>query len=213
MARKQEQRSEETKQSILQAAGQLFAERGYDAVTMREIAKEAGCSHTTIYIYFKDKEALLHQLSMEPLQTLLDAMEKHLQDPLLSPEERLLAISQTFLQFCLTNRSMYALFFMVKSSRVDEQEPALEIQQRRNQLFALLKEAVSAILPLHQPEERKWAFARVYFFTLHGIIGTYAQSEEPYEQLQERLGSTFDLALQVALAGCKQLANEGNVGK
>lgn len=69
MSSKQEQRSEETKRSILAAAGLLFASRGYDSVTMREIAKEAGCSHTTIYIYFKDKEALLQQLSLPRFKT------------------------------------------------------------------------------------------------------------------------------------------------
>ena len=68
MGSKKELRSEETKRMILKAAGKLFSEKGYDAVTMREIAKEAGCSHTTIYLYFNDKETLLHQLSMPTLK-------------------------------------------------------------------------------------------------------------------------------------------------
>lgn len=110
MTNKQEQRSEETKRSILTAAGRLFAERGYDAVTMREIAKAAGCSHTTIYIYFKDKEALLHHLAMEPLQALFAEMEAGVQNHLLSADERLLAVSTSFVRFCLLNRSMYPLF-------------------------------------------------------------------------------------------------------
>ncbi|MGZ4164968.1 MAG: TetR/AcrR family transcriptional regulator, partial [Tumebacillaceae bacterium] len=53
MPSKKELKSEETKRAIVSAAGQLFADRGYEAVTMREIAKAAGCSHTTIYIYYK----------------------------------------------------------------------------------------------------------------------------------------------------------------
>ncbi|QQE73909.1 TetR/AcrR family transcriptional regulator [Brevibacillus composti] len=213
MARKQEQRSEETKHSILQAAGQLFRERGYDAVTMREIAKAAGCSHTTIYIYFKDKEALLHQLSMAPLQDLFAEMQACLQDPSLPVDEKLFSTSWSFLRFCLKNRSMYALFFMTKSSRVDEKEPAMELQKLRNEMFGLLKEAVIAALPAPLTEEQAWAFARVYFFTLHGIIGTYAETEEPYEQLIERVGPTFELALRVSLAGCKQIAQEGDGSK
>ncbi|MEJ8546411.1 TetR/AcrR family transcriptional regulator [Brevibacillus borstelensis] len=208
MTRKQEQRSEETKRLILEAAGRLFAERGYDAVTMREIAKAAGCSHTTIYIYFKDKEALLHHLSMEPLQALFSEMEAELQNGSLSAEEKLLAVSTCFVRFCLLNRSMYPLFFMAKSSRVDEKEPSLALQHLRNRLFGLLKDAVTACLPPHLTEEQSWAYARVYFFTLHGVIGTYSQSEEPFDMLMERLGSTFELALRVALAGCKQIAHE-----
>ena len=76
MKSKQEQRSEETKKQILQSAGKLFAKKGYDAVTIREIAKDAGCSHTTIYLYFKDKEALLHQLSMPSLQKLHQQLQQ-----------------------------------------------------------------------------------------------------------------------------------------
>jgi hypothetical protein len=70
MSRKQVLRAEETKKAILSEAGKLFAEQGFHAVTMREIAKKAGCSHTTIYIYFTDKETLLYQLSMPPLKEL-----------------------------------------------------------------------------------------------------------------------------------------------
>jgi AcrR family transcriptional regulator len=73
---KQMKRSEETKNSIITAAQKLFAEQGYDTVTMREIAKEAGCSHTTIYIYFKDKVALLNQLAMPSLLELKLLMEE-----------------------------------------------------------------------------------------------------------------------------------------
>jgi AcrR family transcriptional regulator len=213
MTNKQEQRSEETKRSILTAAGRLFAERGYDAVTMREIAKAAGCSHTTIYIYFKDKEALLHHLAMEPLQALFAEMEAGVQNHLLSADERLLAVSTSFVRFCLLNRSMYPLFFMAKSSRVDEKEPSLELQHLRNQLFGLLKDAVIACLPPHLTEEQSWAYARVYFFTLHGVIGTYSQSDETFDMLMERLAPTFELALRVALAGCKQIAHEEAAAK
>ena len=76
MVQKQLTRSERTKQDIVNAAGKLFSKRGFDVVTMREIAQETGCSHTTIYIYFENKLALLHHLSMPPLQHLKQQMEK-----------------------------------------------------------------------------------------------------------------------------------------
>ena len=43
---------------ILDAAGELFAERGVDAVAMGEIAVAAGCSRATLYRYFPDRPAL-----------------------------------------------------------------------------------------------------------------------------------------------------------
>ncbi len=204
MPRRQEVRSEETRAAILAAAGQLFAEEGFDAVTMREIARVADCSHTTIYIYFKDKEALLHQLSMEPLQALRGRLESILGDREQSPQVRLKLFCRAFLEFCLLNRTMYNIFFMVRATRVDEEAPTLEINQIRNQLFAMLRRAIGACLPAGSTDEQVLAFARIYFFTVHGMIATYTGSEEGYEALIGRLGATFDLASDVMLAGFLQ---------
>ena len=43
---------------ILDAAGDLFAERGVEAVGMNDIAHAAGCSRATVYRYFENREAL-----------------------------------------------------------------------------------------------------------------------------------------------------------
>lgn len=43
---------------ILDAAGELFAERGVSAVAMGEIAAAAGCARATLYRYFPDRAAL-----------------------------------------------------------------------------------------------------------------------------------------------------------
>lgn len=208
MTTRQEKRAEETRQAILAAAGQLFAEQGYDSVTMREIAKAAGCSHTTIYIYFKDKEALLHQLSVGPLQSLRDRMAAVLENRALPPDERLRFVSALFIEFCLQNRTMYTVFFMAKATRVDVNAP-LEFQQLRNQLFGLLRRAIAACLHPAPPDDLALAYARTFFFTLHGIIGTYTGSEEPFEHLMGRLAPTFDLAVDVLLAGFKQTMKQG----
>ncbi len=207
MPNRQETRSEETKQAIVTAAGRLFAERGFEAVTMREIAKAAGCSHTTIYLYFKDKEALLHQLAMAPLHSLGEQMEAILLDSSQSPDERLRSVTRAFIRFCLANKNMYTIFFMAKGSRVDEADPRLEVQKLRNRLFGLLRQALQDCLPLPPSDDRLLAYTRIYFFTLHGIVGTYATSAESVDLLEERLASTFDLAADVMLAGFRATVN------
>ncbi|WP_458127013.1 TetR/AcrR family transcriptional regulator [Paenibacillus sp. Z3-2] len=200
MASKQEIRSAETKKNILQAAGKLFANRGYDTVTMREIAKAAGCSHTTIYIYFKDKEVLLHQLSMPPLLSLLECIDQLIaKEP--HPEVQLKALSLAMLEFCLANRNMYSLFFNVKSVRVDEPSPEMELNQLRNSMFAKLTGVIADCLGNDPGPERSLLYSRIYFFTLNGMISAYAGSEEPVEQLMERLRPTFEHTFEVLLKG------------
>jgi AcrR family transcriptional regulator len=211
MPSRQEIRAEETKQAILEAAGRLFTDRGFDAVTIREIAKEAGCSHTTIYIYFKDKEALLHQLAMGPLAQLREQMESALQRTDCLPAERLRLLCQGFIRFCLQHRHIYDLIFMARATRVDVADPELEVNRARIQLFGLLRQALREALPPTLAEEQLLAYARLCFFTLHGVVSTYVGAAETFDQLMDRLGPTFDLAIEVMLAGIQSTAG-GAVG-
>ncbi len=56
MARKVDK--EKRQAELLEAAIEVFAQRGYQATTMDEIAEQAGVSKGMLYIYFKNKEAL-----------------------------------------------------------------------------------------------------------------------------------------------------------
>ena len=49
------ERKERLRGEILAAASKMFADRGYEAVTLREIAKEIGYTHAVIYQHFPDK--------------------------------------------------------------------------------------------------------------------------------------------------------------
>ena len=51
--------SEESRRNILDAARTLFAEKGFAAATIRQIARNAGVSEGLIYHHFRDKTALL----------------------------------------------------------------------------------------------------------------------------------------------------------
>jgi len=53
-----EQEKEQRRNYITDAAEKLFFSRGYDNVTMDDIAKEVGLTKKSLYLYFKNKEAL-----------------------------------------------------------------------------------------------------------------------------------------------------------
>ncbi len=50
------------RQDILAAAKEVFAEKGYHATTIADIARAAGLSYGSIYWYYESKETLFHEL-------------------------------------------------------------------------------------------------------------------------------------------------------
>jgi AcrR family transcriptional regulator len=79
-------RSEETVRRILDAGRESFHRFGYARARVDDIADLAGISHGSFYLYFRNKEDLLHRLAVEcsaalrVLTTDLDAMPRPL-DP------------------------------------------------------------------------------------------------------------------------------------
>ncbi|HAG85491.1 MAG TPA: TetR/AcrR family transcriptional regulator [Cyanobacteria bacterium UBA12227] len=55
----------ETKHRILQAAQHLFACRGYNGTTTRDLAAEAGVAEGTIFRHFENKKAILVELATQ----------------------------------------------------------------------------------------------------------------------------------------------------
>lgn len=208
MKRIRAERSEETKKQIVESAGRLFSKKGYDSVTIRAIAKDAGCSHTTIYLYFKDKEELLHQLSMPPLQELHQQFQYLSSISALSSEDKLKRISIEYIHFCLRNQNMYDIFFNAKSTRVDEGEPELEINKLRIEIFEIMKKIIGECLSISN-DNQLLAFSRIYYFNLNGILSTYSYQHEPLNVLMERLTPTFDLAIEILLLGFKEKLKKG----
>ncbi|MER1987526.1 MAG: TetR/AcrR family transcriptional regulator [Solibacillus sp.] len=63
---------EEKKKDILEIATKLFAEKGYEATTMAEIAKLANVGFGTVATYFENKENLLLRCVEEPMAVFLE---------------------------------------------------------------------------------------------------------------------------------------------
>jgi AcrR family transcriptional regulator len=58
-------RAEETEQRILEAGRGCFRAYGYSGTRVDDIVEAAGISHGAFYLYFRNKEELLHRLAVE----------------------------------------------------------------------------------------------------------------------------------------------------
>ncbi|WP_395447572.1 TetR/AcrR family transcriptional regulator [Aminobacter sp. UC22_36] len=75
MARTAGSDGERTEAAIRDAAVQLIARHGYEAVTMRQLAAEVGVQAAALYRYFPTKEDLLHTLMREHMELLASTWE------------------------------------------------------------------------------------------------------------------------------------------
>ena len=83
------QRKRATREELLQAARELFAQRGYDNVTVAEIAAGAGVSVKTLFQHFRSKEDLLLAELDQTHERLLNALRER--EPGESPVDALVA--------------------------------------------------------------------------------------------------------------------------
>src|SRR5580698_10097559 len=68
--------SETYRGSLLQAAGRLFNEKGFDGVGVAEVAKEAGLTHGALYAHFPSKDALAAEAFSDGIAHRLTSMRR-----------------------------------------------------------------------------------------------------------------------------------------
>ncbi len=113
IAARKERQKEELKGKILEAAKELFIQRGFEETSIRNIAEKIEYSPTTIYLHFKDKDDIFYALHQEGF-ILLNQYLRALQN-VADPFERLKAITKAYITFGLENREFYDLMFISRS--------------------------------------------------------------------------------------------------
>ena len=82
-----QRRKEDRPAEITQAALAAFAEKGYAATKVDEVAKRAGVSKGLLYLYFKTKEDLFKAVIRSFLSPRIDALISNIEETDLSAEE------------------------------------------------------------------------------------------------------------------------------
>jgi AcrR family transcriptional regulator len=72
LAERREEEKERRRAEILQAAEALYAEKGWDAVTLELVARTARLSRALVYVYFRDKGEILFAIGERALGLLRD---------------------------------------------------------------------------------------------------------------------------------------------
>jgi AcrR family transcriptional regulator len=163
----------ETASVILQAADELFGERGFDGVSIRDVTERAGVQKALVFYYFRNKEGLFRQVLGRYYEAHRQALEAAAEadQPL---RERLHGVVDAYLDFIDQNRRYPRLVQREVASR----DAHLQlIQQSLAPLFRWTVAALSEVAPEEGP-----LAARHFFLTFSGAVintFTYGPALEP----------------------------------
>jgi AcrR family transcriptional regulator len=176
---------------LLDTASGLLEQEGPDALTMRRIAAEAGCSTTVLYTMFDNKAGIAEGLWREGFRRLRDALLAARGD---TPLERLAAVGRAYRDSALANRAYYAVMFQ---RPIPGFHPSPEAQQESAQALQVLVDAVTACVDAGElggaaPDH----IAAVLWAAAHGAVSLEVAGYEAAVDPQAR----FDDALAAAAA-------------
>lgn len=156
--------------AILGAARRLIGREGYRDVSIRRIARAARCSVSTIYLYFENKDALIHALIYEGFERWHRETLAIVERPA-PPIERLEALCRRYVEFGLENPEWYEVMYLFRPERIARYPKELYRRTRRPMELAAALVAESAPDRYRNAEEARVA-THVAWALLHGVVST-----------------------------------------
>jgi AcrR family transcriptional regulator len=122
---------------ILDAAGQLFAERHYHEVRMDDVAARAGVAKGTIYLHFKDKDDLYQALTLASLRKLSERVREALEG-LSDPATKFLRCNREFIAYFASHPFALDLINRLERLQAEDQGAKGAFFELRNDFKRLL---------------------------------------------------------------------------
>jgi AcrR family transcriptional regulator len=108
---KTRQKKDAKRTAMMQAAVQIFAEKGYQAATVRDIVEEADVSVGTFYFYFPDKETLFIHLYEETAEFLLQTLQQAINSRVSFPQQ-VKALLQSYVSIAIYEPAVVQLMLV-----------------------------------------------------------------------------------------------------
>ena len=108
-------RSADTERAILDAARDLLAEGGIDALSMRAMAARVGLSATAIYHWFDNKEALVDRVVADGFRRSESYLWRAIEDLPAGSRERVAALGEAYIRFALENQQYFKVIFAIQT--------------------------------------------------------------------------------------------------
>jgi AcrR family transcriptional regulator len=104
-----EARRQSARATVLAAAWEMVRADGLAALSLRDLARQAGITTPTVYAYFDSKNAIFDAMFGEAAQSFAESKAELVDQG--DPYENLVADALNFIEFCVSDAARYQLLF------------------------------------------------------------------------------------------------------
>lgn len=140
------------RKTLLETADRLLMQYGYDGMNMNMLAKEAGYSKATVYVYLESKDEIVRLLSVERLKLLRKEFAVILKNGG-TAEEMFEAIGSVLDEFSSEDKTYFE--FICDHAYVSEDADASESEKELSALVNGILEDLTTLAPIDELK-RKW---------------------------------------------------------
>lgn len=152
--------------ALVQTAIRLIDKsRGTGELTLREVARHAGVSHTAPYRHYADKRALLAAVAEDGFRKLRDQLRNARRDAGEDARARFIATGQAYMRFALEHASHFQVMYGPDVAKSDS--PPL--QREANETFQLVKELAFDARGSDCPVDEARHLGVIVWSTVHGL--------------------------------------------
>ncbi|BCS97187.1 putative TetR-family transcriptional regulator [Desulfoluna limicola] len=161
------------KQRILSVAAEIIRTHGFEALSMRRLAREVGMTAANLYNYVSGKDQIYLEIQQKGFN-LLKSIVKRATDAPGTPEEKVRASAMAYIQFALANPDLYKVMFAVDTPKYADyhgtEAEGIALAEK-NAGLAVLDAAKEAVRQTDPTQSEETLHNKVLFLwsTLHGI--------------------------------------------
>jgi len=157
-------RDENKEAAIRKKAIEMIVNEGFDGLSMAKLAKAAGVSPATIYIYYKNREDLLHQLFNDSQKAFAEYGLRNF-DPEATLEEGLWRQWKNRLEFILEHPIYFKFFEQFRNSHLINHKN-VNMAEFRESMMLFVKNAIKRGELAKMEPEIFWSVAYGSFYSL-----------------------------------------------
>lgn len=183
--------SRDLRAELLRTSRKLLDESGPSALSMREVARRAGCTHQAPYHYFANREAILAALVREGFDELADRLASA-REGLEGADRRavLTASGNAYVEFALRRPGVFRVMFRLDVCDPDRFPEVVRASERARDELARLARRVAG-------EETSLEMEVLFWSGVHGLasllldgplVGAFGSVQERLEFAREVVG-------------------------